>query len=61
METKIKISILEYRNLIQLYHFINLQLKNESIKVENKYQQIRLNEITETIQKDINNLTLKNK
>ena len=58
---KINLTLDEYSNFLQLFHFIDLQLKSKSIKLDNDFAQKRLYKITEAIQKDLNNLTIKNK
>ena len=57
----INLTLDEYSNFLQLFHFINLQVKSETIKLDNNFAQKRLYKITEEIQKDLNNLTIKNK
>ena len=59
--TNKEITLDEYSNFLQLFHFINLQVKSETIKLDNNFAQKRLYKITEEIQKDLNNLTIKNK
>tara|TARA_R110002167_G_scaffold108588_1_gene277232 strand:+ start:686 stop:868 length:183 start_codon:yes stop_codon:yes gene_type:complete len=57
----INLTLEEYSNFLQLFHFINLQVKSETIKLDNDFAEKRLYKITEAIQKDLNNLTIKNK
>ena len=57
----INLTLEEYSNFLQLFHFINLQVKSETIKLDNDFAEKRLYKITEEIQKDLNNLTIKNK
>jgi hypothetical protein len=58
---KFTLTFEEYSNLLQLHHFINLQLKNDTLKLDNEFSQIRLGEIAGKIQGDLDELALKNK
>jgi hypothetical protein len=58
---KINLTLNEYSNFLQLFNFIDLQVKSKSIKLDNDFAEKRLYKIIEAIQKDLNNLTIKNK